>query len=178
VRACPLMPGFHNRRFFGCNAAFGRRSDQWSLIVDLIQQVVSRNKSGVCLPRLRSVLAEPPETVRWSHSFLLRQFPEVSTKSLFAGLRRLANRPLAANDALWTSGFVRHPLKVDLMACCVNRERAPAKKCDRRRAARRLLSSADCQEAVRPLFFLLALRATGRLDHKAGKIGFPCWPST
>ena len=81
--------------------------------------------------------------------------------SLSAGLRRLANRPLAANDVLWTSGSVRHPMNLNLMACGVNRERRPAKKCDRHRDF--------CQEPVRPLFFWLALRATGRLDLMTGE---------
>ena len=74
---CPLMPGFHNRRFFGCNAAFGRRSDLWSLNVDLISRWLPERIRNY-LPG-SSLLVEPHGTVRWSHASLLRQFPFAPT---------------------------------------------------------------------------------------------------
>lgn len=95
----PAVPGFHNRRFFGCNAAFGRRSDHWSLIVDLLSAGGHcLNGSGRGLPRLRS----GRRSLRYCPVESFRPPSSVSARlsgCLSAGLRRLANRPLAADDA-------------------------------------------------------------------------------
>lgn len=64
---------------------------------------------------------------------------------------------------------MRHLASLDLMVFRVNRERKPAKKCDRREFLQQIQPWPFCQEAVRSLFFSLALEALAGLDLTTGK---------
>lgn len=88
-RTGPVVPGFNYRRFFGCNAALGRRSDLWSLNVRGSAVRLARTGQGVGLPRL--------QCVPWSHSWDCPVESFLAPSSVSASSLRLPLRWSAAS---------------------------------------------------------------------------------
>ena len=142
--------------FFGCFAAFGRRSDWCFSLFFLITEADLPGTIGLSDP-LRLHQGEPIETVRWDHASLLSRLlqrlhdfrSQVCGVSQTALWQRRATCSAADDKIIVRSA--RHGVNAQI----------PAVK---KLLCRVLRTEGKCQQSVRPLFFSLAARAQRRLN--------------